>query len=84
MTGSPTSEEIAGNVRAEVARVQLRQADIALTLGLDQRAVSRRLLGRVEWSASELTKLARLLEVPVSRLLGEQEISTVAPGQASA
>lgn len=75
MTGSPTSEEIAGNVRAEVARLQLRQTDIATELGLDQRAVSRRLLGRVEWSASELTKLARLLEVPVSRLLGEQEIS---------
>lgn len=70
MTQVPIAD-VAANVRAEVARRRLRQLDIAEELGLDQRAVSRRLLGQVEFSASELQKMATLLEVSVSRLLGE-------------
>lgn len=63
--------DIAANVRAEVARRRLRQADIAEHLGLDQRAVSRRLLGQVEFSASELAELAELLGTPIATLYGE-------------
>lgn len=63
--------DVAANVRAEVARRRLRQSEIAEALELDQRAVSRRLLGYVEFSASELQKLAGLLDVPAATLLGE-------------
>lgn len=70
MSKSPVLD-VAANVRAEVARRRIRQADIAGHLSIDQRAVSRRLLGHVEFSASELQKLAELLEVPVSALYGE-------------
>lgn len=63
--------DVAANVRAEVARRRIRQADLADAMGLDQRAVSRRLLGHVEFSATELQKVAQILDVPVARLLGE-------------
>lgn len=79
MTQRPTSADIAANVRAEVARRQVRQHQLAAVTGLDQRAVSRRLLGRVEFTASELGAVARLLEVPVARLLGDvDEIESAA------
>lgn len=62
-------EHLAANVRAEVARKRITQQAIAEHLGLDQRAVSRRLLGRVEWSAVQVACLAELLEVELSALL---------------
>lgn len=70
MSQAPISD-VAANVRAEVARRRLRQAAIAEHLELDQRAVSRRLLGQVDFSVPELQALAELLEVPVSSLCGE-------------
>lgn len=70
MTQSPITD-VAANVRAEVARRRIRQAAIAEHMGLDQRAVSRRLLGQVEFSVGELQSLADLLGVPVATLYGE-------------
>lgn len=65
----PPAANLAANVRAEVARRRLRQSDIAAQLGLNQRAMSRRMLGEVEFSATELNRLAELLGMPVARLL---------------
>lgn len=65
-----TTVDVAANVRAEVARRQLRQIDVAEALGLNQRAVSRRLTGQVEFSATELHALAHLLDTSVDALLG--------------
>lgn len=48
------------------------QADVAESLGLSQPAVSRRLSGEVDFSATELTKLAALLNVPVATFFGER------------
>lgn len=70
MTQAPITD-VAANVRAEVARRQIRQTAIAEHLELDQRAVSRRLLGQVEFSASEIKSLADLLQVPIAALYGE-------------
>lgn len=47
------------------------QQDAGDKLGLSQRAMSRRLTGEVEFSATELEKLASMLEVPVSSFFGE-------------
>lgn len=54
------------NVRAEVARSGLSQSDIAGILRISQAAVSRRLSGKVEFSASQLSTLATELNVPVA------------------
>lgn len=68
-TSTNERADLAGNVRAEVARRCIRQRVIADALGLDQRAVSRRLLGQVEWSATELGRLAELLDVDLNLLV---------------
>lgn len=62
---------VAENVRAELARRRLTQEQAGAAIGLTQKAMSRRLTGEVEFSASELQKLAGLLEVPAGTLLGE-------------
>lgn len=66
-----THEDVAANIRAELARRRIRQHAVASALGLNQQQVSRRLNGVVEFSATELRNLAQLLEVPVGALLGE-------------
>jgi transcriptional regulator with XRE-family HTH domain len=67
----PHTSDVAANVRAEVARRRLRQAEIAEHLGLNQQQVSRRLNGQVAISASELQQFAQLLGVSVATLCGE-------------
>lgn len=67
-----TTFDIAANARSIVAHQQVRQAEIAEKLGLSQSQVSRRLAGVTKFTAEELQQLAQLLEVPVSRLYGEQ------------
>lgn len=59
------------NVRAEMARRSKSQADIAALLGLSQTAVSRRLKGNVDFSATELETLSREFGVPVGTFFGE-------------
>lgn len=65
------TDDVAANIRAEVARRRIRQQAIAEHLGLNQQQVSRRLNGVVEFSASELRAIAQLLNTSVGALLGE-------------
>ena len=62
---------VAANIRAEAARRRFSQSSMAAVLGLNQAAVSRRMTGKVEFSASELSKLAEAFDVPVSTFFGE-------------
>ena len=59
------------NIRTEMTRQSLTQADIAAALGVSQSGVSRRLLGAIAFDVTELTILARLFGVPASQILGE-------------
>lgn len=61
------------NVRAEIARSGSSQATIADLLGLTQSAVSRRLSGKIDFSATELSKLAAYLNVPVAAFFTDME-----------
>lgn len=61
----------AANVRAEMARKQVRQVRLAERLGISQAAVSRRLNGTKDFTVGELHTVADLLGVPVADLLGE-------------
>lgn len=64
-------ERVAANVRAEVARKSTPQSALATALDLNQAGISRRLSGKVEFSASELALLSKLLCVPVERFFVE-------------
>jgi transcriptional regulator with XRE-family HTH domain len=65
-----SAERVADAVRAEAARARLTQSDLAEILGIDRRAVGRRLKGRPEFTPTELSRLAAHLEIPVSVLMG--------------
>jgi len=62
---------IAGEVRAELARQQKTQRDVASILGLPQQSIQQRLAGKTPWRAEELATLADALGVPVSRFFAE-------------
>lgn len=72
------ADHVAGNVRAEVARKRLRQAQMATALGMTQQALSRRMTGDVEFSASEVQAIANLLGVPVADLMTAPAIAASA------
>ena len=61
----------AAAVRAELARRGLTQTDAAVTLGLSQPAFSRRLVGHVDFSVTEVVALAKWFGIPASTLLDE-------------
>lgn len=56
-------------VRTSMADKSISQYKAARSLNLSQAAISRRLSGDVEFSISELTAIAALLEVPIGDLL---------------
>ena len=63
---------VAANIRAEMARTGKNQGDIAKVLGITRQAVSRRLLGFTPLDVDQLAKIADLLGVSMSELLGEK------------
>lgn len=65
------SREVAGEVRALLARRQISGKQLATHLGLSQFAVSRRLRGETPFSVDELAATAEWLGVPVASLLTE-------------
>lgn len=71
MPAEKADERIAATVRAEAARRKITQTAIGAHLGLTQPGISRRMLGRVPFSAAELAAVADLLGLPVSELVGE-------------
>lgn len=73
-------EQVAGNVRAEVARRGMSQASLARALEINQAGVSRRLNGKVDFTASELSLIARALGVPVGTFFGEALAPALAEG----
>jgi transcriptional regulator with XRE-family HTH domain len=68
---SPTSQRVAANVRAEMARKGCSQSALAEKIGRDQHFISRRVLGKVEFTVDELTHVSAALGVPLSDLIGE-------------
>jgi transcriptional regulator with XRE-family HTH domain len=62
------SAAVAAEVRAEVARQQLGQQELAIRLGWSQPTLSRRLTGAAVFSTEEIEQLAEVLGVPVGQL----------------
>lgn len=63
------SEQVAANIRAELARQRKTQAQLADVWGLTQASVSKRMSGTVPVDINEVAKAADWLGVPVSRLI---------------
>lgn len=61
--------EVAGAVRAELARRQVGQRQVAEALGISQPAVSRRLAGEVAFNVDELAAVADLLGMDARDLM---------------
>ncbi|GGO59205.1 hypothetical protein GCM10010910_01620 [Microbacterium nanhaiense] len=63
-----TDEDVAGAVRAEMARRLKKQRDLVAVLGMSWPTVSSRLHGRSSFTISELAKIAAFLDMTVGEL----------------
>lgn len=60
-------DDVAAEVRAELARRQISGRRLGLALGWSQYYVSARLRGEVPFSLADLKRMAEYLEVPVTK-----------------
>ena len=68
MTTQP-DPQVAGAVRAELARAGKTQGALTAVLHLSQPAISRRLSGQVPFTIDELSAAAAFLDIPLSTLV---------------
>lgn len=66
---SPTTQRVAANLRAELARRHLTQRDLAKALGVTQQAISQRMLGRIAFDVNQLGAAAEFLGITPEQLL---------------
>jgi transcriptional regulator with XRE-family HTH domain len=67
------SQQVAGEVRALLARRQISGKQLAAHLGISQFAVSRRLRGQTSFSLDELSAAADFLGVALEDLLSAKD-----------
>lgn len=72
MAITPTAQT-GRNVRAEMARAGITQADLAAALRVSQAAVSARLLGKTPFDINELSTIAATLGVQLDVLLPQPD-----------
>jgi transcriptional regulator with XRE-family HTH domain len=63
---------VAREVRAEMARQTFSQVRLGELLGVSQRAISNRLNGQVELTLGDVDQIARVLEIPLEKLLPDR------------
>lgn len=63
--------DVAANVRAELARRLIPHSEIANVLSMTPQAISRRLRGEVPFRDSELSAVAKHLDIDVSALFAK-------------
>lgn len=73
------NERIGAEVRAWMARRELRQIDVAEVLGVAQKNVSRRIRGDIPFRIDELLTLARFMGITLAQLLGEEIVNEKNP-----
>lgn len=64
------TQRVASEIRAEMGRRQLSQADLGLVLGIHRTQISKRLRGELAFTTVELDQIAEALGISVDRLLG--------------
>jgi predicted XRE-type DNA-binding protein len=65
--------EVSGEVKAWMARRNVKQEALATALGITQPSLSMRLRGRTRWTIQDLVIVSKTLDVPVSVLLAPLE-----------
>lgn len=65
--------DVSGEVRAWMARRDVKQESLAKALGMTQPSLSMRLRGRTRWTIQDLVIVSKTLDVPVSVLLAPLE-----------
>src|ERR1035438_4898828 len=60
--------EVSGEVKAWMARRNVKQEALATALGIAQPSLSMRLRGRTRWTIQDLVVVSQTLDVPVSVL----------------
>lgn len=68
-TATPLREQVATEVRRELAAARMTPTELARRLGVSQTTVWRRISGQVAFDVDDLQKIADILGVPVGRLL---------------
>lgn len=66
--GGQADQLVAGEIRAELARQRMTQADLATQLGVSRPWLSRRLSGETPLSVGDMVVIAEALDVPVATL----------------
>ncbi|MEO3927865.1 helix-turn-helix transcriptional regulator [Micromonosporaceae bacterium B7E4] len=66
---SKIQHDVAGAVRAELARRRISQTAIAQHFGWSQQTISRRMTGAVPFDIAELAAVAEYLGVPIASFL---------------
>jgi len=56
-----------------MARVGVTQAELAAVVGVGQSSLSKRIIGKQDWSVTELMAVAERLGVPMATLLAGAE-----------
>jgi transcriptional regulator with XRE-family HTH domain len=64
---------VSAEIRAEMARQDLSQTELAALLGQSQSWVSRRISGAVALSTTEIEQIARALRVPISQFTSARQ-----------
>lgn len=73
----PVRASIGANVRAELARRGIPQVEISRIIGISQRQVSERILGRVGFEVKELLLIAKELGVPLEQLASLDDLAAI-------
>jgi transcriptional regulator with XRE-family HTH domain len=77
-TATPLREQVATEVRRELAAARMTPTELARRLGVSQTTVWRRISGEVAFDVDDLQKIADILGVPVGRLL-PRSVQTTEP-----
>ena len=68
-----TADVVAGNIRAEAARLGMSQVALGRTLGMTQNQITTRWKGQRPWQLEELDSVADALDLTVQDLVTEPE-----------
>lgn len=76
------ADQIAGEkIHLLMRRRGIAQAELAPHLGIDQSSMSKKLYGKRTWTLDELLTVARVLDVPITDLLPDDEYAPVPAGR---
>ncbi|QIM20574.1 XRE family transcriptional regulator [Phycicoccus sp. HDW14] len=70
-----TTQAVAANVRAELARRNIQQQELAAALGWSKVTTYRRLTGQLRWYVDDVTAVADFLGIPSHFLMPAEAVA---------